>query len=69
MSTHFDSFDPRSHVPNMEATPRQRANRLLLNALMERYGFSHDLRGWRHFTLADEPFPDTYFNLPTGGTF
>ena len=35
-----------------------------LLALMDRYGFKHYDQEWWHFTLRDEPYPDTYFDFP-----
>jgi D-alanyl-D-alanine dipeptidase len=31
---------------------------------MMRHGFNPFRTEWWHFTLADEPFPDTYFKFP-----
>ncbi len=67
MGTPFDFFGPESHTENPRLTPQQRANRLLLKSLMERHGFVNYPKEWWHFTLKDEPFPDTYFNFSTGG--
>jgi D-alanyl-D-alanine dipeptidase len=44
-------------------TPQQRANRMLLQALMVKHGFRPLAEEWWHFTLEDEPFPDTYFDF------
>jgi len=32
--------------------------------VMIRGGFRHYDREWWHFTLNNEPFPDTYFDFP-----
>jgi len=39
-------------------------NRMVLCEAMMRHGFQPLHTEWWHFTLADEPFPDTYFNFP-----
>ena len=39
-------------------------NRALLAAAMMRGGFRPYDKEWWHYTLADEPFPDTYFDFP-----
>lgn len=39
-------------------------NRMVLREAMMRHGFQPLHTEWWHFTLADEPFPDTYFNFP-----
>ena len=41
-----------------------KANRLLLRNLMLEAGFNPYEKEWWHFTLSDEPFPNTYFNFP-----
>ncbi len=45
-------------------TNEQFCNRMLLREVMMRHGFKPFPTEWWHFTLADEPFPDTYFNFP-----
>ena len=39
-------------------------NRILLRQAMKRHGFKPITSEWWHFTLADEPYPDTYFDHP-----
>ena len=39
-------------------------NRMVLRAAMTRHGFEPLDSEWWHFTLADEPYPDTYFDFP-----
>ena len=38
--------------------------RTRIRLAMERHGFSNDANEWWHFTVRDEPYPDTYFDLP-----
>lgn len=64
MGTPFDYFDPKSWISNVELSPNQRANRLLLRTIMERRGFQPYDKEWWHFTLKKEPFPETYFDFP-----
>jgi D-alanyl-D-alanine dipeptidase len=45
-------------------TAEQFANRMILRQAMLRHGFKPFPTEWWHFTLADEPFPDTYFTFP-----
>jgi D-alanyl-D-alanine dipeptidase len=62
--TGFDCFSPVSH-PSYEAISAQaKANRLLLQTLMMDAGFMPLETEWWHFTLKDEPYPDTYFDFP-----
>jgi len=63
MGTGFDCFDPLSHTENAKLNPQQRANRLLLNNLMDKYGFRNLAEEWWHFTLRNEPYPSTYFDF------
>jgi D-alanyl-D-alanine dipeptidase len=64
MGTTFDFFSPLSAPASTEVAPQARANRLLLRALMTRHGFVPYAQEWWHFTLAKEPFPETYFDFP-----
>ncbi len=45
-------------------TAEQFANRMILRRAMLRHGFKALDSEWWHFTLADEPYKDTYFNYP-----
>lgn len=61
----FDYFGERSHPDYAgDITPAQRANRLLLREAMIRAGFRPLSTEWWHFTLVDEPYPDTCFDFP-----
>jgi D-alanyl-D-alanine dipeptidase len=63
MGTGFDCFNELSHTKNILLSPQQRANRLLLYSLMEKYGFKNLSEEWWHFTLKNEPYPNTYFDF------
>ena len=45
-------------------SPEQFQNRMILRQAMLRHGFKALDSEWWHFTLKDEPFPDTYFTFP-----
>lgn len=60
----FDLFSEVSHPDYRGITDEQYANRMLLRAAMERNGFEPYDCEWWHFRLADEPFPDSYFDFP-----
>lgn len=64
MGAPFDFFGEEAGTKYQGITPQQRANRLLLKQLMEKHGFRHYSVEWWHFTLNNEPYPDTYFNFP-----
>ena len=73
----FDWFGPESHPDycgdpeTLEYRPaeggitsEQFYNRMVLRSAMMRHGFKPLDNEWWHFTLKNEPFPDTYFNFP-----
>lgn len=64
MGTRFDFFGPESWPGHEPLSDEQRANRLLLRLAMERHGFKPFAKEWWHFTLKNEPFPETYFDFP-----
>lgn len=63
MGSAFDFFGVESWPEHPALTPQQRANRLLLQTLMVRHGFKPYPKEWWHFTLENEPFPQTYFDF------
>ena len=50
--------------PKRSITPEQFHNRMILRDAMLRHGFKPLDSEWWHFTLKDEPYPDTYFTFP-----
>ncbi|WP_341715578.1 M15 family metallopeptidase [Micromonospora sp. FIMYZ51] len=64
MGTGFDCFDPLAHVASSQVDATARRNRELLRRLMTDAGFVGYDREWWHFRYRDEPWPDTYFDLP-----
>ena len=59
----FDFFGKRSHPDYKKITKKQYNNRMILRKAMMKYGFKPLSTEWWHFTLKDEPYPDTYFNF------
>jgi D-alanyl-D-alanine dipeptidase len=59
MGSPWDFFDEKSHGEYRNITEQQRANRLLLRFVMIEFGFYEYSKEWWHFTLVNEPFPDT----------
>lgn len=64
MGTEFDFFDVRANTDSPLATPEQRANRDRLRQAMQQAGFRNYPMEWWHFTLAPEPSPGVYFDIP-----
>jgi len=64
MGAPWDLFDPISWPTSLEVSLPQKTNREILREIMLRYGFNPLREEWWHFTLDDEPFPDTYFDFP-----
>jgi len=63
MGTGFDCFHELSNTENKNIGRQQKNNRLLLKSLMEKHGFKNYDMEWWHYTLKNEPYPDTYFNF------
>ncbi len=63
MGSPFDFFSPKSWPSDTSVGAQAQANRALLAAAMTRGGFRPYDKEWWHFTLVDEPFPDTYFDF------
>lgn len=63
MGTSFDLFDIASHHDSNLVSEDASHNRNYLRARMQQYGFLSYYAEWWHYTLKDEPFPDTYFNF------
>lgn len=59
-----DLMDPRSHHGATEISPVEAGNREHLRGIMEDCGFARYEHEWWHYTLRDEPHPDTYFDFP-----
>ncbi|MEU4773736.1 M15 family metallopeptidase [Micromonospora sp. NPDC023644] len=64
MGTGFDCFDPLAHTDSPRVSGVARDNRRLLRQLMTDGGFVNYDREWWHYRYRDEPWPDTYFDLP-----
>ena len=60
----FDFFGELSHPDYAGVTPAQQANRMRLREAMLKHGFKPLSTEWWHFTLVNEPYPDTYFDFP-----
>ncbi len=64
MDGDHDLMDSVSHHTATEISPEAKQNRRHLQSVMEISGFRAYETEWWHYTLNDEPFPDTYFDFP-----
>ena len=69
MGSPFDFFGEISHPDYMGITREQYENRMILRNAMLRNGFLPDPCEWWHFTLENEPYPDTYFEFPVSSDY
>ena len=60
----FDYFGIKSHPDYKKITKEQYNNRMILRKAMIAHGFRPLSTEWWHFTLDNEPYPDTYFDFP-----
>ena len=63
MGSPYDFFGKSSNLDYKDLTSKQRANRLLLQRVMNSHGFRPYAQEWWHFTLKNESFPNTYFDF------
>ena len=64
MGSPFDWFGEESHPDYPCPLYRQSENRKILHNAMARNGYEGLDSEWWHFTLRNEPYPDTYFDFP-----
>lgn len=65
--TGYDCFDVRAHHGAAGISAEAETNRSMLADLLGRHGFVPYPEEWWHYTLAREPFPQTYFDFPIIG--
>ena len=69
MGSPFDLFSEVSHPDYRGITEEQYENRMMLQRVMVRSGFRPLDCEWWHFTLGNEPYPDTYFEFPVSAEY
>jgi D-alanyl-D-alanine dipeptidase len=69
MGSPFDLFSEVSHPDYRGVTEEQYENRMLLQRVMVRHGFQPIDCEWWHFSLKNEPYPDTYFEFPVSSEY
>ena len=65
----FDFFSELSHPDYRDITDEQYENRMFLRNAMLRNGFEPIDCEWWHFTLGNEPYPNTYFEFPVSSAY
>ena len=65
----FDYFGELSHPDYKNISAEQYENRMTLQQVMVRNGFVPFDCEWWHFTLKNEPYPDTYFDFPVSSNY
>jgi D-alanyl-D-alanine dipeptidase len=63
MGTGYDCMDELSYPENSNVSRKVWQNRMMLRQVMMKYGFQPYSKEWWHFTLENEPYPQTYFNF------
>lgn len=64
MGSTYDLLGEASHFNYANGLSKEQiANRHLLREVMSRHGFRPIACEWWHFTLRNEPYPNTYFNF------
>lgn len=66
MGSSFDLFHKASHHDSSLVTAEQSKMRNLLRSTMKKHGFKEYKEEWWHYTLENEPYPDTYFDFVVG---
>jgi D-alanyl-D-alanine dipeptidase len=69
MGSPFDMFSEISHPDYKGITEEQYETRMELRNAMIRNGFEPIDCEWWHYTLREEPFPDTYFEFPVSSEY
>lgn len=69
MGSPFDFFSELSHPDCTAITQQQYDNRMILQREMLRCGFEIIDCEWWHFTLKNEPYPETYFEFPVSAEY
>lgn len=63
MGTPWDFFSKKSWPFSDQINEQQLKNRIILREAMLQFGFKPLRTEWWHFTLREEPFPNTYFDF------
>ncbi len=64
MGSPYDFFGKISHHNTNQISKEQKQNRIFLKQLMLKHGFYPYPEEWWHYSLKNEPYPNTYFDFP-----
>ena len=67
MGSPYDFFGEISHHDTKLINSAQKQNRSVLRTVMEKHGVKSYSVEWWHYTLKNEPHPETYFDFPVRG--
>ena len=63
MGTGYDCMDEKANIYDADINSQAFKNRMKLREIMMKNGFVPYAKEWWHFTLANEPYPQTYFDF------
>jgi D-alanyl-D-alanine dipeptidase len=63
MGSSFDLFDQASYTNSTLIDEKHQQMRMMFKDIMEQAGFVNYPKEWWHYTLKNEPYPETYFNF------
>ena len=63
MGSSFDLFDEVSHTDSPLISDEQHQRRIMFREMMAQADFVNYTKEWWHYTLKNEPFPQTYFDF------
>ncbi|CAF1188077.1 unnamed protein product [Rotaria sp. Silwood1] len=69
MGSSFDLLDEASHINSRLVNEIYQQMRMMFKDIMEKVGFINYEKEWWHYTLKNEPFPDTYFDFDVKSTY
>jgi D-alanyl-D-alanine dipeptidase len=69
MGSSFDLCDEASYTNSTLINEDHQQMRMMLKSIMEKAGFINYPKEWWHYTLKNEPFPDTYFDFDVKSSY
>ncbi|CAF4344555.1 unnamed protein product, partial [Adineta steineri] len=69
MGSSFDLLDEASHTESKLVDDNHQKMRMMFKSFMEQAGFVNYAKEWWHYTLKNEPFPNTYFDFDVKSSY